>query len=94
MKVYFKWAIVNGVRLHDACRDTSRHPLLLMIKLIPGALGIAEKQYRPQLDHFGREGSGFQVVSFYPRAYGESHDVERPDRDSFNTDALDGQDMS
>ena len=26
--------------------------------------------YEPQLDYFGREGSGFKIVSFDPRGYG------------------------
>ena len=80
---------INGVQLHYVCRGCGTHPLLL----IPGALGIAEQQYRPQLDHFGREGSGFKVVSFDPRGYGNSCDVERPKTDSFITDAEDGYEL-
>ncbi len=84
-----RWMTVNGVLLHYMCRGNGIHPLLL----IPGALGIAEQQYTPQLDHFGREGSGFKVVSFDPRGYGESRDVERPKGDSFITDATDGYEL-
>lgn len=83
-----KWSTINGVQLHYTCRGTGLHPLLL----IPGALGVGEQQYRPQLDYFGRDGSGFKVVTFDPRGYGES-DVERPERNSFITDALDGHQL-
>ena len=84
-EVSSNWLLVNGVQLHYTCRGSGTHPLLL----IPGALGIAEQQYKPQLDHFGREGSGFKVVSFDPRGYGESCGVARPKCDSSMTDAED-----
>lgn len=80
------WMTVNGVQLHYVCRGEGPCPLLL----IPAALGCAEQQYQPQLEHFGREGSGFKVVSFDPRGYGKSRDIERPKSDSFVTDAIDG----
>lgn len=54
---------------------------------------MADQQYRPQLDYFGREGSGFKVVSFDPRGYGESRNAERPRDDPFVTDAKDGYEM-
>lgn len=83
------WMTVNGVKLHYVCHGSGPHPLLL----IPGALGLAQQQYRPQLDYFGKEGSGFKVVSFDPRGYGESRGVEIPKNDSFTTDAMDGYEI-
>lgn len=83
------WMTVNSAKLHYVCHGSGPHPLLL----IPGALGVAQQQYRPQLDYFGKEGSGFKVVSFDPRGYGESHSVERPKSNSFTTDALDGYEL-
>lgn len=50
--------------------------------------------YRHQLDHFGREESGFTVVSFDPRGYGASQLLHRNwNMDSLKTDAMDGHEL-
>ena len=55
---------------------------------IPGALGTAQIHFLPQLEYFGREGSGFTVVCMDPLGYGAS----RPPKCDFylKMDALDG----
>ena len=83
------WRTVNGARLRYVCYGSGPHALLC----IPGAMGPLELHYQPQLDHFGREGSGFKVVSFDPRGYGKSQGVERPKEDSFSVDARDGYEL-
>ena len=83
------WRTVNGARLRYVYYGSGPHALLC----IPGALGTAELHYQPQLEHFGREGSGFKVVSFDPRGYGKSQGVERPKEDSFSVDARDGYEL-
>ena len=76
---------INGVRLHYEVRGNGTHPVIC----IPGALGSARSHYEPQLDYFGREGSGFKIVSFDPRGYGASRPAERPDVKAFIADAED-----
>jgi valacyclovir hydrolase len=41
------------------------------IVCIPGALGTAMSDYKPQLEHFGRGGSNFTITSFDPIGYGK-----------------------
>lgn len=76
---------VNGVRLHYEVRGSGMHPIIC----IPGALGTATTDFRPQLDYFGRDGSGFKIVSFDPRGYGASRPADRFDTDFFVADAKD-----
>ena len=64
---------VNGADLHYEVRGNGPHPIVC----IPGALGTIETDFRPQMEHFGREGSGFTIVSFDPRGYGQSRPNER-----------------
>jgi valacyclovir hydrolase len=82
-------AFVNGVQLHYMCQGDGPHPLLF----IPGALGVVEHQFRPQLEYFGRIGSGFKVVAFDPRGYGRSCSIKRPKKDPFITDAKDAHEL-
>ena len=44
---------------------------------IPGALGTVATDFAPQMEYFGREGSGYTVVTFDPRGYGASRPPER-----------------
>ena len=78
---------VNGVHLHYEVRGTGSHALIC----IPGALGTALTDFRPQLEYFGREGSNFKVVSFDPRGYGASRPAKRFEENSnyFLSDAND-----
>lgn len=78
---------VNGVHLHYEMRGTGPHPLVC----IPGALGTIRSDFSPQLDYFGREGSGFKIVVFDPRGYGLSRPAERfkGDANFWLTDAKD-----
>ena len=69
-----------GASLHIVRKGTGSHPILC----IPGALGTGTSDYTPQLTHFGAEGSGFTIVSFDPRGYGES----RPPNRIFQTDPV------
>ena len=81
-------ATINGVRLHYEVRGTGTHPLVC----IPGALGTISSDFSPQLDYFGRDGSGFKIVVFDPRGYGRSRPAERFKGNSANfwlTDAKD-----
>lgn len=80
-------AEVNGAELHYEMRGTGPHPIVC----IPGALGTIESDFRPQLDHFGREGSGFKIVAFDPRGYGQSRSANRFKKGAnfFLTDAHD-----
>ena len=78
------FSTINGVRLHYEIRGNGMHPVIC----IPGALG-STRTFEPQLDYFGREGSGFQIVVFDPRGYGASQPVERFDVNSFVADAKD-----
>ena len=71
---------VNGVDLYCERYGTGEHALLC----IPGALGSVGTDFSPQMEYFGREGSGFTVVGFDPRGYGKS----RPHRREFSIDPL------
>ena len=80
-------AQVNGTELHYEMRGNGPHPIVC----IPGALGTIESDFRPQVEYFGREGSGFTVVAFDPRGYGQSRPANRFDTGEhfFFTDAKD-----
>lgn len=80
-------ALVNGVQLHYEMKGTGAHPIVC----IPGAMGTAQSDFKPQLDYFGREGSGYTVVSFDPCGYGLSRPAERFRKGSiyFQADAKD-----
>ena len=80
---------MNGVQLHYVCKGDGPHALLC----IPGALGSVWAHFKPQLEHFGEESSGFKVVSFDPRGYGESRLLERSKimTESLRVDAEDGR---
>jgi len=80
---------VNGVSLYYWRRGSGPHALLF----IPGAVCFLKIAYPHQLDYFGKEGSGFTVVSFDVRGYGESRNVERPKSDALITDAKDGHEL-
>ena len=80
---------MNGVELNYLSRGNGSHVILC----IPGALGSAPHHYKPQLDHFGRDGSGFRVISFNPRGYGEYSKTERSQENSLETDASDGYEL-
>ena len=64
---------VNGVQLHYAHRGDGPHTLLC----ISGSLVPAEFTYKPQFEYFGRKGSGFKIVTFDLRGYGNSRPAER-----------------
>ena len=80
---------VNGVELSYLSLGTGPHAILC----IPGALGTATHHYQPQLDHFGKDGSGFKIVSFNPRGYGGNSKVQRPTENPIETDAKDGYEL-
>lgn len=83
------YIMVNGVQLHYVCKGCGPHALLC----IPPGLGTIE-DYQPQLDHFGREGSGFKVVCFDPRGFGKSCHLDRPHNISaYTMDAKDGYEL-
>ena len=79
--------LVNGVHLYYERRGNGPHTIVC----IPGALGTALNDFSPQLDYFGREGSGYTVVSFDPRGYGTSRPLKRFEKGSnyFEADAKD-----
>ncbi len=84
-----KVEVTNGVQLSYEQHGTGPHALLC----IPGALGSAQTDFSPQLEHFGRQDSGFTIVAFDPRGYGSS----RPPGRSFHIEpehflATDGHD--
>lgn len=64
---------VPGGELHVERRGTG--PLALVC--IPGALGTVATDFLPQMEYFGRDGSGYSIVSFDPRGYGASRPPER-----------------
>ena len=66
-------APVNGVLLHYEMKGTGSHPIVCL----PGALGTALNDFKPQLDYFGREGNDYTIVAFDPRGYGMSRPIER-----------------
>lgn len=65
-------AMVNGVELNYEVKGTGPHPIIC----IPGTLGTLD-DFRPQMDYFGRENSGFTIVAFDPRGYGKSRPAKR-----------------
>ncbi len=79
---------VNGVKLHYMHKGAGPHVLFC----IPGSLAPAEFAYTPQFEYFGREGSGFKIVTFDLRGYGGSRPAERFKADTFyTTDVRDAQ---
>ena len=58
----------DGVELYYERRGNGPRALLC----IPGALGSVGTDFTPQMEHFGRAGSGFTIVGFDPRGYGKS----------------------
>ena len=61
------FSTINGVQLHYEVRGNGMH----LVICIPGALGSARSHYEPQLDYFGREGSGFlKLCRLIHRGYG------------------------
>ena len=80
----------NGHQLHFHLRGNGPHAILC----IPGALGASLVHFLPQLEYFGREGSGFTIVGMDPLGYGASRPPERDfviEPDHFlKIDALDG----
>lgn len=64
---------VGGVRLHYERNGVGPHGLLC----IPGALGTARTDFSPQLEYFGRVGSGYTIVSYDPRGHGASRPPNR-----------------
>lgn len=76
---------INGVQLCYKIRGNGPHALVC----IPAALGTVETHFGPQMDYFGRKGSGYTIVSFDPRGYGRSRPADRWNNDFFITDAKD-----
>ncbi len=72
---------VNGVQLHYAHRGDGPHTLLC----ISGALVLAEFSCKPQFEYFGRKGSGFKIVTFDLRGYGNSRPAERHNAATFHS---------
>ena len=63
----------NGVDLYFERYGSGPHAVLCM----PGALGSVQTDFPPQMDYFGRPGSGFTVVGYDPRGYGRSRPHSR-----------------
>ena len=64
---------VNGVELYCIISGDGPTPVLFLTgAATPTVLG-----FPLQLEYFGRNGSGFTVISFDPRGYGYSHEVPR-----------------
>ena len=81
---------VNGVDLYFERYGDGPHALLF----IPGALGSVQSNFPPQMEYFGRLGSGFTAVSYDPRGYGKSRPYDRkylpfPEPHFYETDAHD-----
>lgn len=69
-----------------------------VVLCIPGALGSALTDFIPQLEYFGREGSGYTVVGMDPVGYGASRTKQRrvfcAEPDHFlKKDAIDGHEL-
>ena len=62
----------NSHQLHYQLRGNGPHAILC----IPGVLGTALINFLPQLEYFGREGSGFIIVGMDPLGYGASIDLQ------------------
>ena len=69
-----KVTVSGGIQLHCTVSGKGAHTLLC----IPGALAPSQWAFARQLEHFGREDSGYTVVALDPRGYGNStpHDRE------------------
>ena len=65
-------AVRNG-RLHYDMRGNGSRAILC----IPGALGTALSDFRPQLEYFGRKDSGYTIVGMDPLGYGASRHPKR-----------------
>ena len=80
-------AKVNGAELHYEMRGNGPHPIVC----IPGALGTIDSDFRPQMEYFGRDESGFTIIAFDPRGYGQSRPAKRFEKGTnfFLTDAKD-----
>ena len=63
---------VNGVELYYELYGNGPHPVLC----IPGALG-GTIFFVPQINYFGRSGSGYTFVAYDPRGYGRSKQNSR-----------------
>jgi len=61
---------INGVNIYYQSKGASGLPLLCM----PGAMGTAETDFKPQLENLS---DAMQVVSFDPRGYGSSRPPAR-----------------
>lgn len=64
---------VNGVQLGYWKKGNGPHAILC----IPGALAPSRWAFSSQLEHFGREDSGYTIVAYDPRGYGHSRPPER-----------------
>ena len=81
---------VNGVDLYFERHGNGSHAVMF----IPGALESIQTSYLPQMEYFGRPGSGFTVVGYDPRGYGKSRPYDRkylpfPNPLFYETDAQD-----
>ena len=63
---------VDGVELYFERYGNGSHALLCM----PGALAGANF-FVPQINHFGRPGSGYTIIGYDPRGYGRSRQYSR-----------------
>ena len=86
-------AEVNGAQLYYEARGSGEHHVLC----IPGALGTTRTDFGPQLEYFGRDGSGYTVIAFDPRGYGRSRPpprefVTKPET-FLKLDALDAREL-
>ena len=64
---------MNGVQLCYWQKGNGPHVILC----IPGAVASCRWAFASQLEHFGREGSGYTIVAYDPRGYGKSRPPER-----------------
>ena len=77
---------VNGVELYFESYGDGPHPKLC----IPGAVG-GSYYFAPQINYFGRLGSGYTVIGYDPRGYGRSRPNDRANSSPlyYQTDADD-----
>lgn len=75
-----KVQLPSGISLHIEKAGDGDH----CIVCIPGALGTALSDYKPQLEYFGRLESPFTIVAFDPAGYGQS----RPPRRVFKNEPI------
>lgn len=64
---------VNGVQLCYWRKGNGPHAILC----IPGAIASCRWAFSSQLEHFGRKDSGYTIVAYDPRGYGQSRPPER-----------------